>query len=79
LSDAAPFAEITGERKKAKDPSPLQVKDVLVEDRRYVVCLNEEEARKDRHDREAILASLFHMNRRPAPSKHAAGDTIFAA
>jgi transposase len=58
LADAAPFVEITGERKKAKDPSPLQVKDVRVEDRRYVVCLNEEEARKDRHDREAILASL---------------------
>ena len=59
LSDAAPFVEITGERKKAKDPSPLQVNDVLVEDRRCVVCLNEEEARKDRHDREAaILASL---------------------
>ena len=58
LADPAPFVEITGERKKAKDPSPLRVKDVQVEDRRYVVCLNEEEARKDRHDREAILASL---------------------
>ena len=58
LADAAPFAEITGERKNSKDPSPLRVKDVRVEERRYVVCLNEEEARKDRHDREAILASL---------------------
>jgi len=29
-----------------------------VEGRRYVVCLNEEEARKDAHDREAIVASL---------------------
>jgi len=58
LADSAPFLEITGERKKSKDPSPLQVKDVRVEDRRYVVCLNAEEARKDRHDREAILASL---------------------
>ena len=58
LADTAPLVEITGERKKAKDPSPLRVKDVYVEDRRYVVCLNEEEARKDRHDREAILASL---------------------
>jgi hypothetical protein len=58
LSDAGPFVEITGERKKAKDPAPLQVKEVWVEDRRYIVCLNAEEARKDRHDREAILASL---------------------
>lgn len=36
----------------------LQVKEVWVEDRRYVVCLNPEEAAKDRHDREAILAGL---------------------
>ena len=64
LADAAPFTEVTGERKKAKDPSPLKVKDVRVELRRYVVCLNEEEARKDRHDREAILASLSNALKR---------------
>ena len=29
-----------------------------IEDRRYVVCLNEEERRKDAHDREAIVAHL---------------------
>jgi hypothetical protein len=34
------------------------VKEVWVEDRRYVVCLNEDQASKDRHDREAIVASL---------------------
>jgi len=38
----------------ATDPSPLKVKEVWVEDaRRYVVCLNEDQATKDRHDREA--------------------------
>jgi hypothetical protein len=26
--------------------------------RRYVVCLNEDQATKDRHDREAVVASL---------------------
>jgi hypothetical protein len=36
----------------------LRVKDVSVEGRRYVVCLNPEEAEKDRQAREAILASL---------------------
>jgi transposase len=36
----------------------LRVKEVKVECRRYVVCLNPEEAEKDRADREAILASL---------------------
>jgi transposase len=36
----------------------LQVKKVQVEDRRYVVCFNPEEAAKDRADREQILATL---------------------
>jgi hypothetical protein len=36
----------------------LRVKDVTVDGRRYVVCMNPEEAEKDRADREAILASL---------------------
>jgi hypothetical protein len=41
------------------DPSPLKVKEVWVEDaRRYVVCVNEDQAKKDRHDREAVVASL---------------------
>ena len=45
-------------RRNAKDPSPLKIKEVWVEDRRYVVCLNEEERRKDAYDREAIIAHL---------------------
>jgi transposase len=36
----------------------LQVKEVWVQRRRYVICLNPEEAEKDRHDREAILAKI---------------------
>ncbi|MBN1522224.1 MAG: IS1634 family transposase, partial [Candidatus Aureabacteria bacterium] len=52
------FQEVTGRRQKAKDPSPLKVKEVKVDTRRYIVCLNEEEARKDKADRETILASL---------------------
>jgi transposase len=36
----------------------LRAKEVSVEGRRYVVCLNPEEAKKDKADREAILASL---------------------
>ena len=39
-------------------PSPLDVKEVWVGDRRYVVCRNQDEARKDAADREAIVASL---------------------
>ena len=40
------------------DPAPLKVKEVWVGDRRYVVCVNEDEAKKDRADREAIVAAL---------------------
>ncbi len=36
----------------------LSVKEVWVDDRRYVVCMNPERAEKDRRDREAILAKL---------------------
>ena len=45
-------------RTRKKDPSPLKVKEAMIEDRRYVVCHNEEQAKKDRADREAIVAGL---------------------
>ena len=38
--------------------SSLKVKEVLVEGRRYVVCVNEDQARKDAADRQAIIAAL---------------------
>ncbi len=38
--------------------APLKVKEVFVEGRRYVVCLNEDEAKKDAADRQAIVAGL---------------------
>lgn len=42
-----------------KDPSPLKVKEVWVENqRRYIVCVNEDQAAKDRHDREAVTVAL---------------------
>lgn len=58
LSDPGSYKEIHGPRKRSKDPAPLRVKEVVVEGRRYVVCINEEEARKDRADREAIVKAL---------------------
>ena len=58
LADRGRYQEITPERKTAKDPSPLQVKEVLIDDRRYVVCLNEEQRRKDAADRKAIVEHL---------------------
>jgi hypothetical protein len=58
LSRGGRYQTVHPPRTKCKDPSPLKVKEVVVEGRRYVVCLNEEEARKDAHDRAAIVASL---------------------
>jgi len=58
LARAGRFQEVTPERCRSDDPSPLKVKEVRVEGRRYVVCLNEEQARKDRADRAAIVEHL---------------------
>jgi transposase len=58
LSRGGRYREVRGPREKSSDPSPLKVKEVRVGDRHYVVCLNEEQARKDRADREAIVESL---------------------
>jgi transposase len=41
-----------------KDPAPLKVKEVLHNKKRYIVCLNPRQARKDARDRKAIIASL---------------------
>jgi transposase len=58
LGNRARWFESVPERSNAKDPAPLKVKEVWVKERRYIVCLNEEERRKDAHDREAIVAHL---------------------
>jgi transposase len=58
LSRAGRYHVIHGERQTSKDPSPLKVKEVQVGERRYVVCHNEDQARKDVEDRRLILASL---------------------
>jgi Transposase DDE domain len=56
--------ESVPERTNPKDPAPLKLKEVWVEHRRYVVCLNEEERRKDAHDPDAIVAHLRQQLRR---------------
>jgi hypothetical protein len=58
------YREVVPPRRTAKDPSPLKVKEVWVDERRYVVCFNEEEARKDAVDREAIVAGLAEQLRK---------------
>jgi len=58
LEATGEYLEVVPEREKAKDPSPLKVREVVVEGRRYVECYNGEQARKDATDREAILEGL---------------------
>jgi Transposase len=58
LTRAGRYEVIYGEREKHGDPSPLKVKEVWVGDNRYIVCHNEDQAEKDRKDRELILKSL---------------------
>jgi Transposase DDE domain len=58
LSRAGGYRVVHPLRVESDDPSPLKVQEVWVEDRRPIVCLNEDEARKDAADREAIVAAL---------------------
>ena len=58
LSRGGRYRDVHDPREKSTDPSPLKVKEIHVGDRRYVVCLNEEQAKKDRADRAAIVAAL---------------------
>jgi hypothetical protein len=68
LTRAGRYHEVTPPRRFKKDLSPLKVKEVWIADegseRRYVVCRNDEEARKDAHDREAIVEALREALRR---------------
>ena len=50
--------EVLFERKGSEEPLRLQVREVRIEDRRYIVCFNPEQAKKDAADRQAIAESL---------------------
>jgi hypothetical protein len=58
LPSSAKFQVVTAAKKKAGDPSPLSVREQWVKGRRYIVCYNEDQARKDAADRAAIVESL---------------------
>jgi hypothetical protein len=64
LADRGRFRVVRGPRQQATDPAPLKVKEVSVEGRRYVVCVNPEEVEADRQRREAIVAALREQLRR---------------
>jgi transposase len=58
LADKAPYEEVYPEGIYSKDPSPLKVKEVVVDGTRYIVCKNERQARRDEADRNTIVESL---------------------
>jgi transposase len=59
LSRAGRFQSVHAKSDDAEAPSPLEVKQVWVGQRRYIVCRNEDQAIKDAHDRLAIVAALL--------------------
>lgn len=64
LSRPGRYQEVYPKSDEAKAPSPLAVKEVWVEQRRYVVCRNEDQATKDAHDRLAIVSALLEALKR---------------
>ncbi len=66
LSRGGRYSEVYPEGITSKDPSPLKVKQVLHNEKRYIICINSRQARKDAADREAIIASLKeHLKKEP--------------
>jgi hypothetical protein len=58
LTRAGRYTEVYPESADRKKPASLKVKEVLHDGVRYIVCLNERQARKDATDRQGILESL---------------------
>jgi transposase len=58
LADETPYEEVYPEGIHSKDPSPLKVKEVVIDGTRYIVCKNERQARRDEADRNTIVESL---------------------
>ena len=58
LARGGRFREVCPESSDRKKPAPLKVKEVIHDGKRYIVCLNPRQARKDAADRRAIIDSL---------------------
>ena len=63
LGDSRPFTPLCVGRAGGKE-TQLWIKEVKVEQRRYIVCRNEAEAEKDAADRRAIVAALDQQLKR---------------
>jgi transposase len=58
LGSSEELQVVTGPKHKHGDPSPLAVREQWVGSKRYIVCYNEDQGRKDAADRKAIVESL---------------------
>jgi len=58
LSRGGRYEEVYPKSTYSKAPSPLKVKEVKIKGRRYIICVNEDQAKKDALDREVIIAGL---------------------
>jgi transposase len=58
LSRAGRYTEVHPEGRSSKDPAPLKVKDVRVDNHRYILCLNVKQARKEALDRQVMVDTL---------------------
>jgi hypothetical protein len=64
LARAGRYQVVHPKGQHSKAPSPLAVKEVQLQGRRYVVCVNEDQAKKDVADRNAIVAGLREQLKR---------------
>jgi len=64
LSQGGRYQRVFGKSKDGKAPSPLKVKGVSIGQKRYIACLSEEQAAKDRAVREASVGSLCEALKR---------------
>lgn len=58
LTTGGRYREVHAESNQSDAPSPLKVKEVIFDGKRYIVCLNSKQARKDANTRDAIINSL---------------------
>jgi transposase len=58
LSTAGRYREVIAEEKQSKAPSPLKVKEVWHDKKRYILCLNQKQARKEKAERDIIINAL---------------------
>jgi hypothetical protein len=58
LSRAGRYQDVVPEGISSKDPAPLKVKEVFLNGKRYILCLNTKQARKEARDRQLMVEAL---------------------